>query len=104
MKFYKIIAAFTLLALFILMTGCMIMPEACIEGEDRSATAGTSVSFNSCSINAHHLEWNFGDGGKSSETNPSHIYNTAGTYTVTLHAHDKKSKHHEHASVKVTVQ
>jgi len=28
--------------------------------------------------------WSFGDGGSSSVKNPSHIYNTAGTYTVSL--------------------
>lgn len=28
--------------------------------------------------------WTFGDGGSSSEQNPTHVYTTAGTYTVTL--------------------
>ena len=28
--------------------------------------------------------WNFGDGGLSSNQNPTHIYSTAGTYTVSL--------------------
>ncbi|MEO7934940.1 MAG: pre-peptidase C-terminal domain-containing protein [Dokdonella sp.] len=28
--------------------------------------------------------WNFGDGGSSTSTNPSHAYATAGTYSVTL--------------------
>jgi PKD repeat protein len=28
--------------------------------------------------------WAFGDGTTSSQTNPSHAYGTAGTYTVTL--------------------
>jgi PKD repeat protein len=30
--------------------------------------------------------WNFGDGGTSTGTNPTHAYTTAGTYTVTLQA------------------
>jgi PKD repeat protein len=31
-------------------------------------------------------EWDFGDGGKSRDRNPSHIYSAPGTYTVTLTA------------------
>ena len=30
--------------------------------------------------------WNFGDGGTSTQQNPSHIYTTSGTYSVTLTA------------------
>ena len=32
--------------------------------------------------------WNFGDGGTSTETSPSHLYSTPGTYTITLIAVD----------------
>lgn len=32
------------------------------------------------------LSWNFGDGGTSTETNPTHIYNAGGTFTVSLTA------------------
>lgn len=39
-------------------------------------TANTPTSWN----------WNFGDGGTSSLQNPSHTYNTAGTYTISLTA------------------
>ncbi len=33
-------------------------------------------------------EWEFGDGGKSLETNPTYTYATGGTYTVSLHVRD----------------
>ncbi|HMC98923.1 MAG TPA: PKD domain-containing protein, partial [Ferruginibacter sp.] len=39
-----------------------------------NASTGTGLTYN----------WNFGDGGTSTTTNPSHTYVTAGTYTVRL--------------------
>lgn len=41
---------------------------------DQSTDDGTIVSF----------EWDFGDGGTSTEANPVYTFNTAGTFTVTL--------------------
>jgi PKD repeat protein len=35
-------------------------------------------------VSASTWSWNFGDGGTSTAHNPAHIYNTPGTYTVTL--------------------
>ena len=49
------------------------------------ATRGVSASFRDDSLNAPtSWLWNFGDGGTSTQQNPAHTYNTAGTYTVTL--------------------
>ena len=42
----------------------------------------SSVSYSCGTVNA--WVWNFGDGDTSSVQNPSHTYNTAGTYTVKL--------------------
>ncbi len=48
-------------------------------------TAGSSVAFTDLSTNTPtSWSWNFGDGGTSTLENPSHTYNTAGTYTVFL--------------------
>lgn len=48
----------------------------------------TSVSF-SAQVSGDQpiqLEWNFGDGGTATGPNPTHVYQEAGTYTVTLTA------------------
>ncbi len=42
------------------------------------------VSFTSFSQNAVAYSWNFGDGGTSTEENPTHIYDEVGIYDVTL--------------------
>lgn len=46
------------------------------------------VSFTSNSSGAVSWSWDFGDGGNSTQENPSHAYLDAGTYTVVLTATD----------------
>ncbi len=47
--------------------------------------AGVLIQFqDSTSGNPSAWSWNFGDGSTSNLQNPSHLYNNAGTYTVTL--------------------
>jgi PKD repeat protein len=43
-------------------------------GSDSFDPDGNSITF----------QWNFGDGGSASVSNPSHVYASAGSYTVTL--------------------
>lgn len=48
-------------------------------------TAPLSVNFTDQSINnPTSWQWDFGDGGKSTQQNPIHIYNNEGHYTVQL--------------------
>jgi PKD repeat protein len=56
--------------------------------------APCEVSFKNTTENASAYEWNFGDGSVSSEANPSHTFNQAGTYTVKLVA-SKEGQHKE---------
>ena len=44
----------------------------------------TQINFLNTSNDATSFEWNFGDGGSSTNVNPSHIYNIPGYYTITL--------------------
>lgn len=50
--------------------------------------ANTIVDFTNLSHNASSYLWNFGDGFISTQANPSHTYNLAGTYSVVLTAYD----------------
>ena len=52
-----------------------------------------TVDFTDKSAGAHPIvqhAWDFGDGGTSTEVNPSHTYTTAGTYDVTLTVTDSQ--------------
>jgi len=49
-----------------------------------TACVGGSITFNNSSLNANSYLWNFGDGNTDTLQNPTHIYTTAGTDTVTL--------------------
>jgi hypothetical protein len=43
-----------------------------------------TISFHNCSENATSFGWNFGDGGTSTDQNPSHSYDHSGKFTVVL--------------------
>lgn len=51
-----------------------------------SSAVELSVSFTNQSLNATSYIWDFGDGDTSASMNPQHVYDTSGTYTVTLSA------------------
>jgi hypothetical protein len=42
------------------------------------------IRFTNCSVNYDRLEWNFGDGQLSNETNPTHKWSKKGGYKVNL--------------------
>lgn len=85
-------------------TSCQKKPMACFDASPTTISAGQSVNFTStCSMDAHHYEWNFGDGGTSMDANPSHAYNTAGSYTVKLKTMSKNSKKMDETSKTITV-
>ena len=47
-----------------------------------------TAQFNNTSIAGQTFLWNFGDNTTSTATNPVHLYNTPGSYTITLIAND----------------
>ncbi|MHC4586729.1 MAG: PKD domain-containing protein [Planctomycetota bacterium] len=63
------------------------VPIADFSGLPTSGSAPLTVDFTDLSGgNPTSWSWDFGDGGTSTEQNPSHTYNGAGTYTVSLTA------------------
>ncbi len=62
-------------------------PVASFAGSPTSGNAPLTVNFTDQSTNnPTGWSWDFGDGGTSTQQNPSYTYNTAGTYSVTLTA------------------
>ena len=47
-----------------------------------------TAEFTNTSLAGQSFQWNFGDGGTSTDINPTHLYSAAGTYTITLIAND----------------
>jgi gliding motility-associated-like protein len=47
-----------------------------------------NAEFTNTSLAGQSFQWDFGDGGTSTDINPTHLYSTAGTYTITLIAND----------------
>ncbi|MEZ4953195.1 MAG: PKD domain-containing protein [Saprospiraceae bacterium] len=64
------------------------MPNSCPTASfsivNNGVTAGTPVSFTNQSTGASSYLWDFGDGATSTAVNPSHVYSSAGAYTVKL--------------------
>ena len=55
-----------------------------------SCRAPLTVNFQDISPDAVSWQWNFGDGGTSTNQNPSHQYNAEGQYDVTLRITDNR--------------
>ncbi len=49
-----------------------------------SCSVPAPFNFKNKSVNATTFAWDFGDGGVSTDRNPTHVYLNPGTYTVTL--------------------
>jgi gliding motility-associated-like protein len=47
-----------------------------------------TAEFTNTSLAGQSFQWDFGDGGTSTDINPTHLYTVPGSYTVTLIAND----------------
>jgi cobaltochelatase CobN len=61
-------------------------PVAAFSADVTSGDAPLNVAFTDESTNATSWLWDFGDGENSTQQNPIHVYDSVGTYSVTLTA------------------
>lgn len=66
----------------------MILPVKAVNltASFTSNTVSNVTTFTNTSVNATSYEWDFGDGGTSTATSPTHSYAASGTYNVKLRA------------------
>lgn len=81
-----------LMAVFVLIAATSCKKEVVVEDPIASFQFEVSqdnyleVSFTNYSQHAESYSWNFGDGNSSTEENPTHVYDAAGSYQVVLTA------------------
>ncbi len=80
LQFLPFLAAVTLLA------SCAVKPVANFTMPVQKIVAPSEVTFTNTSLKADTYAWDFGDGGTSTEANPTHRFTHSGNYTVTLQA------------------
>ena len=85
------------------IVSCQKQPKASFDVAGSNFKTGESVNFTNTSEDAASYEWNFGDGAKSTDKNPSHSYATQGSYLVTLTAFSKNEKKKSSASNSVSI-
>lgn len=103
MKIKSILLAATALTV-ISLSSCMKDPMACVDNTTKTGTVGQAVTFDaSCSMDAHHYEWDFGDGATGEGESVTHSYNTAGSYSVTFKAMSKNMKKEDMKMIMVTI-
>jgi PKD repeat protein len=82
-------------------------PVANFEFSPAQPAAGQTITFTDKSTDpdgqVKSWSWDFGDGTTSTEQNPSHVYRTAGTFTVKLIVTDDKGAPSQPAEKKITV-
>jgi uncharacterized protein YaiE (UPF0345 family) len=68
----------------IILSACKKDPTASFIHSSDNYEAGDTINFTSTSSDANNFQWDFDDGNTSTDKNPWHIFNSTGTYEVSL--------------------
>lgn len=80
---------YTTILVSLVLFSCESTPEASFYSSTSEPVVGQEVFFNNDSHNAKRFEWDFGDGFLSNDKNPVHVFNSTGTFEVSLTAISK---------------
>ncbi len=85
--------------------GPPVPPTASLTYSPATPTANAPVTFTDTSTgNPTSWQWSFGDGGTSTQRNPTHTYAGSGTYTVRLTAVNSAGSNQTSRSLQVTLR
>ena len=100
MKRVLFLLAFSTILIF---TNChKASPVACAT-IPTTGKVGTSITFVSCSTDAHHIDWDFGNSAKATGTTVTQAYNTVGTYTVKMTAWNEAKTKSDSKMASITI-
>ena len=77
---------FFFLGIMLFLTSCAVKPTASFSLPAQKHVAPAEIAFTNTSLKADSYEWDFGDGTKSTEANPKHLFAQSGNYAVVLKA------------------
>ncbi|MFH0756186.1 MAG: PKD domain-containing protein [Bacteroidota bacterium] len=77
------------------------MPTAGFSFNPSTVSMYETVTFTNSSTDADSYTWNFGDGTTSTDENPTHVYETAGSFTVKLTASNADGENEAEQSIVV---
>lgn len=92
-----------LLVTMIVAWSCSQEPHLVLSADKARAQVGEVVQFQSHSLNAYDMVWDFGDGSSSLAENPTHIYLQPGRYDVTLTAVSRRETSRNSQSIPIVI-
>lgn len=101
MKHQNLTKLFISLIVITLLSSCK-KPIASFTLSSNNVSVGDTVYFANTSTDAYNYIWNFGDGNKSTDVNPTHVYTSQGAYIISLTASNRINANDDQASAGLT--